>query len=169
MDMTPYLAAVPGFSSMLSLTTSIWSPYSAAIASRDGAIWRHGPHQAAQKSTRTGLSLLRTSCSKESSVTFFRVPATAGSLTRWCDGGRGSDGGLLRLGPLLAVCESGEEALGVQGGGATGAGRSDRLAVCVVDDVAGAEDSGEVGPGRGGVHLEVALLVQVQLALEELG
>src|SRR5690606_38704679 len=86
MDMTPYLAAVPGFSSMFSLTTSILSPYSEAMASRDGAIWRHGPHQAAQKSTRTGLSLLRTSCSKESSVTFFRVPATAGSLTGRCVG-----------------------------------------------------------------------------------
>src|SRR5919205_3763070 len=100
MDMTPYLAAVPGFSSMLSLTISILSPYSAAIASSDGAIWRHGPHQAAQKSTRTGLSLLRTSCSKESSVTFFRS-ATAGApfrLVRGAEGG--SDRGLLGLGLL---------------------------------------------------------------------
>src|SRR6476646_10116067 len=117
MDMTPYLAAVPGFSSMLSLTTSIWSPYSAAIASRDGAIWRHGPHQAAQKSTRTGLSFLRTSCSKESSVTFFRVPATAGSLIRCCGGADGgSDGG--GRGGRLAVREGSEVALGVEGGGA---------------------------------------------------
>src|SRR5690349_23965042 len=89
--MTPYLAAVAGFSSMLSLTISILSPCSAAMASSDGAIWRHGPHQAAQKSTRTGLSLLRTSCSKESSVTFLRVPATAGSLTCWCGGEEGGD------------------------------------------------------------------------------
>ena len=46
---------------------------SAAIASSDGASWRQGPHHSAQKSTRTGLSLLRTSCSKESSVTFLRA------------------------------------------------------------------------------------------------
>ncbi len=78
--MTPYLAAVAGFSSMLSLTISIWSPYSAAMASRDGAIWRHGPHQAAQKSTSTGLSFFRTSASKSASVTFLRVPATAASF-----------------------------------------------------------------------------------------
>src|SRR5689334_9524219 len=172
MDMTPYLAAVPGFSSMLSLTTSILSPYSAAIASRDGAIWRHGPHQAAQKSTRTGLSLFRTSCSKESSVTFFRVPATAGSLTGWC-GGAGRDAGrsdssLLGLG-LLLVREGGEEALGVECGGAAGTGRGDRLAVGVVDHVTGGEDARHVGAGRGRLHLEVALSVQVELTLEELG
>ena len=46
----------------------------------------------------------------------------------------------------LAVRERGEEALGVEGGGAAGAGRGDRLAVGVVDDVAGAEDAGQVGP-----------------------
>src|SRR5690606_36527142 len=168
MDMTPYLAAVPGFSSMFSLTTSILSPYSAAMASRDGAIWRHGPHQAAQKSTRTGLSLLRTSCSKESSVTFFRVPATAGSLTIGAWGGWGSDGGLLGLG-LVLVREGGEEALGVESGGTTGAGRGDGLAVGVVDHVTGAEDARDVGAGGGRVDLEVALLVQLQLTLEELG
>src|ERR1044072_6588190 len=98
MDMTPYLAAVPGFSWMCCLTTSILAPYSVAIASRDRAIWRHGPHQAAQKSTRTGLSLLRTSCSKESVVTFFRVRATAGSLTGCAWGGLGQTGGFSGLG-----------------------------------------------------------------------
>ena len=70
---------------------------------------------------------------------------------------------------LLGVREGGEEALGVEGGGAAGAGGGDRLAVGVVDDVAGAEDTGEVGPGGGGVDLQVALVVQVELALEELG
>src|SRR5688500_7115071 len=57
-DITPYFAAVAGFSSMFSLTISMSSPYSAAMASSEGAIWRHGPHQAAQKSTSTGLSFL---------------------------------------------------------------------------------------------------------------
>jgi len=33
-----------------------------------GLIMRHGPHQGAQKSTRTGVVLFRTSCSKLSSV-----------------------------------------------------------------------------------------------------
>ena len=87
-------------------------------------------------------------------------------LVRWGGTGR-SDGGLLGLG-LLLVREGGEEALGVESGGAAGAGRGDGLAVGVVDDVTGAEDTGQVGPGRGRLDLQVALVVQVELALEEL-
>ena len=68
-----------------------------------------------------------------------------------------------------ASVERREVALGVQRGGAAGAGRGDRLAVGVVDDVAGGEDTGDVGPGAGRVDLEVALVVQVEQALEELG
>src|SRR2546421_34461 len=83
MDITPYLAAVAGFSSMFSLTMSILSPCSAAIASSDGAIWRHGPHHAAQKSTRTGLSLLRTSSSNDVSVTCFTAPAMVAVSSGW--------------------------------------------------------------------------------------
>src|SRR6266568_2405463 len=52
--------------------TSLSSPSrSAAILSRIGETAWHGPHHSAQKSTRTGLSLLRTSCSK--SVVFTAV------------------------------------------------------------------------------------------------
>src|SRR5207237_1969414 len=39
-----------------------------------GAIIRHGPHQAAQKSTKTGTWELSTSCSKLSSVTARAFP-----------------------------------------------------------------------------------------------
>jgi hypothetical protein len=43
--------------------------FSAAISSSTGATMRHGPHQVAQKSTSTGVLLLRTSSENESSVT----------------------------------------------------------------------------------------------------
>ena len=56
----PRLAGVCGFSSM-SIFTMRRSSRSAAISSRIGAMTRHGPHHAAQKSTSTGLSDSRTS------------------------------------------------------------------------------------------------------------
>src|SRR5688500_1490700 len=70
-DMTPYCAAVCWFSSTLSLTTrrSCRSP---AISSSTGATTRHGPHQGAQKSTRTGCSDSSTSAWKFASVTLRR-------------------------------------------------------------------------------------------------
>ena len=49
--------------------------YSSASWSMRGAIIRQGPHQGAQKSTRTGMSLLRTSCSNVASVTSLAAPA----------------------------------------------------------------------------------------------
>jgi hypothetical protein len=55
---------------MSSLATVILSAFSPAISSSTGATILHGPHQAAQKSTRTVFSLFRTSTSNESSVTF---------------------------------------------------------------------------------------------------
>ncbi len=61
-----------------------------------------------------------------------------------------------------------EVALGVEGGGTAGSGGGDGLAVGVVDHVARTEDTGEVGPGGGRVDAEVALVVELQLALEEL-
>src|SRR3954465_4750334 len=63
-----------GFSSVLSLTI-LRSGRSPAISSRTGATTRQGPHQGAQKSTRTGASDSRTSAWKVVSVTSFRVPA----------------------------------------------------------------------------------------------
>src|SRR3954464_11140925 len=51
------------------------SSRSAAISSSTGATTRQGPHQAAQKSTSTGLSDSSTSAWKLVSVTLVRLPA----------------------------------------------------------------------------------------------
>lgn len=51
------------------LTALILPPYSAASSSIRGAIMRHGPHQGAQKSMRTGTGDLRTFSSHVASVT----------------------------------------------------------------------------------------------------
>src|SRR6478735_6616317 len=72
MPVTRYDDGVTGFSSTFILKKVILSPWEPAISSRIGATWRHGPHHSAQKSTRTGLSDLRTSASKLSSVTACR-------------------------------------------------------------------------------------------------
>ena len=56
----PVRRRVTGFSSTFILRNVILSPCAVAISSRIGATWRHGPHHSAQKSTRTGLSDLRT-------------------------------------------------------------------------------------------------------------
>src|SRR5215471_7136155 len=67
--MTPYLVAVAGFSSTLSLTILTLPFIVPAISSRAGAIMRQGPHHSAQKSTTTGLAHRRTSASKVASDT----------------------------------------------------------------------------------------------------
>src|SRR5664279_5775751 len=64
MDMMPYLAAVLGFSSTLSLTILTLSPSAPEISSSAGAIMRQGPHHSAQKSTTTGSADFNTSVSK---------------------------------------------------------------------------------------------------------
>ena len=58
----PKRPAVSGLASTSSFTILTLS-FSLAISSRTGATMRHGPHQVAQKSTSTGVSDLRTSCS----------------------------------------------------------------------------------------------------------
>src|ERR1035437_2177203 len=68
----------PGLASTSILTTSIESPYFWASFSSSGATIRHGPHQAAQKSTITGRCALRTTSSKVSSVT-----ALTSAIGRW--------------------------------------------------------------------------------------
>src|SRR5947199_182236 len=68
--MMPYLAAVPGFSSTLSLTIFTLPLSSLEISSSAGPIIRQGPHHSAQKSTTTGVPDFRTSVSNEPSVTF---------------------------------------------------------------------------------------------------
>ena len=62
-----------------------------------------------------------------------------------------------------------EPAFGVDGGGATRAGRGDRLAVVVVDDVAAREHSGDRGPGRAGLGDEIAVVLDLELADEQVG
>ena len=69
-----YRAAVAGFSSTFIFTKVILSPCWPAISSRMGETWRHGPHHSAQKSTRTGLSDLRTCASNSASVTALMLP-----------------------------------------------------------------------------------------------
>src|SRR5690349_21616485 len=119
MESTPYFAVVAGFSSVLSLAMVSLSPCSAAMASRAGAICRHGPHHSAQKSTRTGLSLCRTFSSKSASVTvmvaFSGVLASA-MVVLLC-AGRGVVA--LRLDGFggFGVAEGRQVAFGVQGGG----------------------------------------------------
>src|SRR4051794_16993069 len=61
-----------------------------------------------------------------------------------------------------------EVALGVEGAHAAGAGGGDGLAVGVVDDVADREDPVEVGAGRAGLDLDVAVLVDIDLVLDDL-
>src|SRR5690625_52830 len=67
-EVLPYEDAICGFSSVFTFTMLILSAYSAHISSKIGETWRQVPHQGAQKSTRTGLSALRTSASKVASV-----------------------------------------------------------------------------------------------------
>src|SRR3981081_3816983 len=53
---------------MLTFTTFSLPSISLEMSSSEGPIIRHGPHHSAQKSTSTGVSDFRTSCSKETSV-----------------------------------------------------------------------------------------------------
>src|SRR5580693_6515472 len=73
----PNLAAVPGFSSTLSLTIFTLPLSDLEISSNAGAIMRHGPHHSAQKSTTTGSVALSTWASKSASET---LPTPMGHL-----------------------------------------------------------------------------------------
>ena len=74
-ERTSYSAAVCWFSSTLRLRI-VRSSRSASISSRTGWTTRHGPHQGAQKSTRTGPSASSTSDLKVASVTSVSLPVT---------------------------------------------------------------------------------------------
>src|SRR5215468_7620108 len=76
----PYLDAVCGFSSTLSLTIFTLSPSEAEISSSAGAIIRQGPHHSAQKSTTTGSLDFSTSDSKSASDTFPTAMVTSFGL-----------------------------------------------------------------------------------------
>src|SRR4051812_37376998 len=188
MPVTRYDDGVTGFSSTFIFKKVILSPCAVASSSRMGATWRHGPHHSAQKSTRTGLSDLRTCASNSASVTAAMLPtvvpfvrSSSGSTHSprrmfppaevRCDGS-GQHLGVgprLRLGGGLGdVLELAEVALGVQRRRAAGARRGDGLAVVVVDEVARREDPRQVGAGRGVAGDDVAVLVELHLAGEQL-
>src|SRR4029079_13693409 len=87
-----------------------------------------------------------------------------GRLFRCAGSEPGADG---LLGELLGgaggrgdVVEGGDVALGVQGRGAAGAGRGDRLPVVVVDEVATREDARQVRVRRGVLHQHVPVVVE---------
>src|SRR3954453_130939 len=109
---------------MFTLAMVILSPCSEAISSSTGATILQGPHHSAQKSTRTGLSLPRTSTSNVASGTVLVAPPmwcllVAGLLGRTY----GRDPSFPAAGSAVVV---GEPALGVERGGTAGAGRGDR-------------------------------------------
>src|SRR5690606_26504941 len=192
-EMTPYFAVVSGLDSVSSLANVMASPCCAATSSTIGDICLHGPHQSAQKSTRTGLSDCSTSLSKLLSVTSvtlliahsFRavgrgVPSAG---TAPADARRRSDQRALGLGGvrlgavglgglgLRTAClvEVGEVPLGVQGRGAAGPGGGDRLTVDVIDGVAAREDTGQVRLGGRVLDEDVALRVELDLSGQDLG
>src|SRR5262249_35619481 len=68
-EVTMYFIATAEDSSTLILATLIFPTYCVARSSTIGATERQGPHQGAQKSTRTGFSLFKMSPSKLASET----------------------------------------------------------------------------------------------------
>src|SRR6187200_2557741 len=73
MLMIPNACDRRGLASTSTLTTSTVPSYLAASFSISGATILQGPHQVAQKSTTTGLSFWRTSCSNVASVASLMV------------------------------------------------------------------------------------------------
>src|SRR3954453_23726861 len=172
---------------MFSFAIVSLSPGSAAISSRTGATILQGPHHSAQKSTSTGLSLPSTSLAKLVSVTFTVLPAIGRSPScrlactpRWENPPGGGSMPSPRpeahpqparvrgTGSLPLVEGLGEPALGVHRRSGTRAGRGDGLAGDVGHHVAGGEDAVDVGAGAGVLDLDVALVVELQLAGEQL-
>src|SRR4051794_644519 len=111
-------------STLTIFTLSARSP--TAISLSIVSIFRHGWHHSAQKSTKTGISDLRTSASKVLSLTGWMAPIRTPSTC------------FLKL-------QRRDVALGVQGSRATGAGGGDRLPIGVVDEIAGGEHALDVG------------------------
>src|SRR6476469_705659 len=154
---------------MLSFAMVSLSPCSAAISSRTGATILQGPHHSAQKSTSTGLSLPSTSVAKLVSVTVTVLPAMGRSpLSGLLCACRDQPAGWSMYARSALVEGLGEPALGVDGRGRAGAGRGDGLAVDVVDDVAAGEDAVDVGAGARVLDLDVARVVELELAGEQL-
>src|SRR5690242_3138773 len=153
----------------MSIFATMISPCSEAISSSTGATILQGPHQVAQKSTSTGLSLPSTSSANDWSVTVtvdlsamsspvcgisFKcaVPA-ADELSG--DLGVGIDGVLSK--PSLCVDR----------GGTPGSGSGNRLPVGPVDQVAGGEHPRHAGFRSRCLHQYVPVWVGVDLAADE--
>src|SRR5258705_7248251 len=148
---------------MLSFTNSTLSPISVAISASRGSTLRHGVHHSAQKSTSTGLSDWSTSLTNVASVTALAPILNFSSDTAICLVRRSCCWCRRRFG----VREGGHVALRVERGRTAGASGRDGLPVGVVDNVARGEDAGQVGPGAGGVDKYVSLVVQIDLAAEQ--
>src|SRR5262249_173094 len=129
---------IRGFASTSTFTTSIEPSYLAAIFSISGATILHGPHQVAQKSTTTGFSFLRTSCSNVSSVACWM--AMGGSFppadARGCAYDRSRPSGA-RAGQALA------EPVRLEGAD-VGEAIEDRRPIAPALDEPGAAENGEV-------------------------
>src|SRR4051812_30788080 len=137
-----------------------FSPFSAAISSSTGATILHGPHQVAQKSTRTGVLLDSTSAENESSVTAtVALVSLMGLLLRWKSGTAQA---------FSLVCFA-EPALAVDGGRTPHTGSGDGLAVGVVDEIAGGEDAFDRRVGGAPHDLHVTLVVELDLTANQLG
>src|SRR5690625_4752148 len=135
---TRYFAGVAGFASASILTTVSLSPVSSAISSRIGASWRHGPHQSAQNSMRTGPSAFRTFSSKSASVT----ASTFATVS-----------------PYQSDVMHCQEMFGIQRGLASGSRRGHSLAVDVVYQITRCENAGEVRARRRAIDENVSLVV----------
>lgn len=72
-------------------------------------------------------------------------------------------------GGAVAVVHFCQERLGVQVCCASGSGGGDGLAVAGVHGVPAGENTGQVGVGAGRFDADVAVLVQVDLALDQVG
>src|SRR6476661_7606386 len=119
---------------MFTLAMVIFSAFSTAISSSTGATILHGPHHSAQKSTRTGLSLPRTSVSNVASVTVLvAAPMSTPTARVWT----------VTVKPNRGVCHSpprhsvqsflvGQPSFRIERGLAASAGGGDGLTVDVV-------------------------------------
>lgn len=76
MPWTPNSLASWGSASTSTLTNRAWGSSSCTARSKIGAIARHGPHHAAQKSVTTGTSLRARCCQKRGPLSSTGFPGT---------------------------------------------------------------------------------------------
>src|SRR3954454_11399508 len=141
-----------GLSSTLSFAICSLPACSLAMSSSTGAIILHGPHHSAQKSTTTGVSAPPIDSSNVASDNV-TIPSATGVPFLPGDG---------------RVAECFEVALGFERGHAPGAGGRDGLAVDVILHVTACEHTGHRRLRGPGLREQIAVLVEVELALEQL-